>query len=251
MSTRSLRRVTAAFLALLVVGRVSSAVGAQSASDTFAQVRAVDALDPAANSATFIYTGAAADATAATVALNGSDTPATVAPLSTKRLIANALVFDTSAPMDTSGALASAKEAARKWITARSNDRVYTEQFAIYAATDEGVVVQDFTADTGRLLAAIDRVGPPSTDEGRKKTALWSAVRQAALGPDGQERLPAQPGHHGGPERQRQRGPAGRRHRRDRQFPGHRVRRRLHRQRLQRRPDRVARATPTGAGPSR
>ena len=179
MSTRALRRITAAFVALLVIG-VASAVGAQSANDTFAQIRAVDALDPAANNATFIYTGPAGDATNATVTINGEATPATVAPLSSKRLLANALVFDTSAPMDSSGALASAKEAARTWVKSRSNDRAYTEQFAIYAANDEGVLLQDFTADTTRLLAAIDRVGPPSTEDGRKKTALWSAVRQAA-----------------------------------------------------------------------
>ncbi|HEY5153736.1 MAG TPA: hypothetical protein VIJ47_03310, partial [Acidimicrobiales bacterium] len=179
MSTRALRCLTAGVVGLLLLG-TSSAVGAQTATDTFAQIRAVDALDPAANSATFLYTGPAADATAATVSINDTATPATVAPLSSKRLLANALVFDTSQPMESSGALASAKEAARTWIRSRSNDRIYTEQFAIYAANDEGILVQDFTADTGRLLAAIDRVGPPASEDGRKKTALWPAVRQAA-----------------------------------------------------------------------
>jgi len=178
MSTRTLRCLAAGVAGLLLIG-LSTAVGAQSATDTFAQIRAVDALDPAANSATFLYTGAPGDATRATVSINGTATPATVAPLSSKRLLANALVFDTSSPMDSSGALAAAKEAARTWIKSRSNDRVYTEQFAIYAANDEGVLIQDFTADTTRLLAAIDRVGPPATEEGRKKTALWAAIRQA------------------------------------------------------------------------
>jgi len=179
MSARALRRLTAGVVGLLLIG-LSTAAGAQSVSDTFTQIRAVNALDPAANSATFISTGPAADASSATVDINGTASPATVAPLSTKHLLANAMVFDTSASMDTSGALASAKEAARTWINSRSNDRTFTEQFAIYAANDEGVLVQDFTADTTRLLAAIDRVGPPSTEDGRKKTALWSAVRQAA-----------------------------------------------------------------------
>lgn len=180
MTTRTLRRITAVVVAGALLC-LASAVSAQSAPDTFGQIRAVDAIDPTANAATFIYTGSASDAQRATVKLNGSDvTPVTVTPLSEKRLIANALVFDTSSDMDASGALSAAKEAARAWIRGRSNDRVYTEQFGIFAANDEGVVVEDFTADTNRLLAALDRVGPPSTEAGRSKTALWAAVRAAA-----------------------------------------------------------------------
>jgi tight adherence protein B len=177
---RTLRRVTAVVVGLTLLG-LTAAVGAQSAETPFAQVRAVDALDPTATGATFIYTGSESDALKGTVTINqNAVTPAKTEKLTPKRLVANALVFDTSEAMDTSGALASAKEAARQWIRGRSNDRTFTEQFAIYAANDEGVLIQSFTADASRLLSAIDQVGPPSTDKGRTKTALWATVRQAA-----------------------------------------------------------------------
>src|SRR6185436_10890181 len=43
-----------------------------------------------------------------------------------------------------------------------------------------GILVQAFTADKNSLFEALTRVGPPSTEEARSKTALWSALRQAA-----------------------------------------------------------------------
>ena len=78
--------------------------------------------------------------------------------------------------MDTSGALASAKEAARKWITAADP----SVRFAIYTASDTGLMVQAFTADKTSLIEALNRVGPPPVEAARAKTALWSALRQAA-----------------------------------------------------------------------
>jgi len=178
MIAHPLRRLTAAAVALVVLGG-ASVVSAQNAPSSFLQVRAVKSDDPSHDVATYFATGSGADTPTLTV--NGSDVSvesAKVAPPDTP--MGNALIFDTSSAMDTSGALAASKEAARNWIKSRTGDRVTSEWFAIYTASDTGRLVQAFTNDQALLLSALDRVGPPDTDQARSKTALWSALNQAA-----------------------------------------------------------------------
>jgi len=171
---------------VLVVLAVAVVPGASAASSsnpaTFVQVRAVDSLDPA--SPTVSYFDAGTDQGAPPkITLNGSavsvGTP-TPDPASTQRGIA--VVLDTSNAAESSGSLVAAKSALKAWITGRTGAAVTSEEFAIYAANDTGVLVQDFTNDTTKLVAAIDQVSPPTSEAARKKSALWSAIRQAGAG---------------------------------------------------------------------
>jgi tight adherence protein B len=187
VSARGLGRLASAAVVLAVLAGASAA-SAQSANTAFTQVRAVDGLDPAANAATYIATGA--NGGSPTLTVNDANVDATkTGPMPDTRPIGNALVFDTSAPMDTSGALTSAKEAARTWIKSRTGNRVTTEQFAIYTAGETGEQVQPFTSDQSLLIGALDRVGPTSNEAGRSKTALWAAVNLAAAALNSQSTL--------------------------------------------------------------
>ena len=68
--------------------------------------------------------------------------------------------------MDTSGALISAKDAAKDWVRSRSNGRETSEIFAVYAASMSSDQLQTFTADTARnrrhrpCRASLVRGGP-------------------------------------------------------------------------------------------
>ena len=187
MSTRTIGRMAAAAVAIAVLAGAGAA-SAQTASAPFTQVRAVDGLDPTANQATYFATGA--DSSSPKLTVNGANVDASkTGPLPDARPIGNALVFDTSAPMDTSGALSSAKEAARTWIKSRTGARATAEEFAIYTAGATGEQVQAFTSNQDLLLGALDRVGPPSNEAGRSKTALWAAINLAAAALNSQSML--------------------------------------------------------------
>jgi tight adherence protein B len=146
-------------------------------------LRRVDTRNPAESVAQFIYTGNASDVAGAQLSENGNvvDTDAPRAlPGSTPESVA--LVFDTADAMDGSSALVEAKEAAKQWVRGRTAEQQATQAFAVFVASDKGVQIQDFTTDTTRIVNAIDRIGPASTEEARQQSALWSAVRQAADG---------------------------------------------------------------------
>jgi tight adherence protein B len=176
------RRMKVAWLAavavILAMFALAPAGSAQSSDAPFTQMRGVGhSPDDQADLA--FYFAAGSGGGSPSVTLNGN--PADVKgakPVTAGGVVdtGNALVFDTSEAMDKSGALASAKEAARSWITAADA----TQRFAIYTAADKGNLVQAFTADKSLLLEGLDHVGPPDTEAARSKTALWSAVRQAA-----------------------------------------------------------------------
>ena len=167
----------ATVVALLALLGLSSAGSAQSADAPLLQVREVNSLDPAANTATFFSSGGSG----ISMSLDGTAvTPTSVTPLPTTRPIGNVLIFDTSTDMDKSGALASAKDRARKWIDARAGDRGLTEQFAILVTGEGGKVIQGLTASTALLDEALDNVGPSADESIRDKSALWSAIRQGA-----------------------------------------------------------------------
>ena len=180
MSALSSRRVATFAAAILVLALVGSAsVSAQSSDAPLTQVRGVRSDATSTDVASYFAAGSGGGSPIISVngtsvdLVDASKLPAVVP-------MGNALIFDTSSAMDTSGALASAKEAARTWIRARTGSAASGEKFAIYTASDTGNLVQSFTSDQTVLLAALDQVGPPSTESARSKTALWSAVRQAA-----------------------------------------------------------------------
>ncbi|MGZ4707217.1 MAG: type II secretion system F family protein [Acidimicrobiales bacterium] len=168
----------AAVAVILAVFALAPAGSAQSADAPLLQVREVNSLDPTANTATFFSSGGTSGAS---FSLNGDPlTPTSITALPTARSMGNVLVFDTSTDMDKSGALAAAKDQARKWIAARTGDRTLTQQFAVVVTSDGGKVIQGLTASPVLLNEALDNVGPSTEEAERDKSALWSAIRQGA-----------------------------------------------------------------------
>jgi tight adherence protein B len=167
-------------VAALVVA--PAALAASTGSTSFVQVRAIDSLDVASPKVTYFDQGSDQGSAPKIVAGGVAakvGTPVLQGP-STPRAIA--VIFDTSTAAESSGSLVAAKAGLTTWIEGRTGAALTEEQFAIYAANDQGDLVQDFTADTAKLVAAINQVAPPSNAEAQKKSALWSAVRQAAAG---------------------------------------------------------------------
>ena len=180
--THSSGRLAAVVSALALVAAIAMAVAvpASAAESSPLQIRRVDTTDTAASSLQFLFNGSGADATGATLTEGGSGVDAARAvPLPDSERLAVALVFDTSSAMDTSGALVSAKDAAKKWISGRSTAEQANQLVAVYTAGELGQRVQDFTADTARIVAAIDRVAPSPEATTNEDSALWSAVQQA------------------------------------------------------------------------
>ncbi len=132
-------------------------------------LRQIDSTDPAKAKADFIWTGNESDLSSAKLTVNGTQVP-TEQPsaIPADAPVGVALVIDTGPNMDQSGALVSAKEAAKQWI-----DDAGDTSFAIYGAGDKAALIQSFTTDKERAKSAIDRLGPS------KASALWSTVRQA------------------------------------------------------------------------
>lgn len=157
-------------LVVLVLGLVALPSAQAQGNRAQLLLRQVDSTDPSKAKADFIWTGGDNDAGSAKLTVNGAEVPterAAKLPAAQARTGVS-LVFDTGPNMDQSGALVSAKEAAKQWI-----DRTSDTAFAIYAAGDKATVVQTFTTDKERAKSAIDRLGPS------KASSLWTAVRQA------------------------------------------------------------------------
>ncbi len=174
--------VGAVVLAALALAVAPAALAANANPTNFVQIRSIDALNAASPNILYFDQGTGQGSPPKLVA-NDTEVKAgtpTLQPPSTPRGIA--VVLDTSNAAETSGSLVAAKAALISWIQGRTGDALIDEEFAIYAANDTGVLVQDFTNDTTKLVAAINQVAPPSATEARTKTALWSAVRQAAAG---------------------------------------------------------------------
>jgi tight adherence protein B len=174
--------VGAVVLAALALALAPAALAASSNPSNFVQIRSIDALNAASPNILYFDQGSGQGSPPKLVA-NGTEVKAgtpTLQPPSTPRGIA--VVLDTSNAAETSGSLVAAKAALTSWIEGRTGDAAIDEEFAIYAANDTGVLVQDFTNDTTKLVAAINQVAPPSNTEARTKTAMWAAVRQAAAG---------------------------------------------------------------------
>lgn len=168
-------------LLAVVLGIAAGSAGAGSGGGAGLVVRSVDSTDPNATAATVLYTGSEADLDGATVTENGQAVDVdSVTPFDTSTTQSVALIFEISAAMDDSGALVAAKDAAREWVTglpAGSGPRI-----SIVTASDNASLVLDYTTNRERILDALERVAPAPTENGRKKTALFSAVRMAAQG---------------------------------------------------------------------
>ena len=111
----------------------------------------------------------------------GGDLPTSApTPLAANEKLSVGLVFDTTTVMDESGALVSAKDAAKRWLQGRSAAEQANQLVGVYATAGEATQIQSPTADTARIIAAIDRVAPPSDAAANEKSALWGSVRLAA-----------------------------------------------------------------------
>ncbi len=169
--------------AALVLAPAALAASGSSNPASFVQVRAIDDLSAPKQPLITYYDHGEGQGAPPKVTVNGSSvdvgTP-TLQPDSTPQGIA--LVFDTSDAAESSGTLVAAKAAAIKWVQGLSPQAAAADQFAVYEANDVGQLVQDFTNDPTKVVAAINQVGPTSNAAAVKKTALWSAVRQAAAG---------------------------------------------------------------------
>jgi tight adherence protein B len=167
--------------ALVVLGLFAgwTATAGASGGDAL-QIRRVDTIDPGRSTVQFLYTGDRSDIAGATVSDNGNEAP-TTAPqaLSQNSKIAVALVFDTTNAMDSSGALVTAKTAAARWLEGRSAAEKANQLVGVYTANAEPDQVQGLTSDSGRILAAIDRVAPPAEAGANKKSAMWGAIALA------------------------------------------------------------------------
>ena len=124
------------------------------------------------------------------------------------------------APMDTSGALASAKDAAKQWIAGPQRRRARRRSVRDLLRRRHGRAAPGLHRPTPTAaIAGIDQVAPAERRGRQDKTALWSRD------PPGRQRAwptssgPAQPGRHGRPGRQRQRRRRVGRQRRGRQRP--------------------------------
>jgi hypothetical protein len=147
------------------------------------QIRKVDTTDSSRSTVQFLSTADPRAVAGAVLSDNGVDVSGSAPTiLAANEKVAVALVFDTSSGMDDSGALVSAKDAARAWINGRSAAEAANQRVGIFTASDVANRVQDFTSDTTRILSAIDRVAPPAKELANEKTALWSAIQQAGDG---------------------------------------------------------------------
>jgi tight adherence protein B len=181
LSLPAIASALASALVLLIGLTAGSTVPAGAAGGDALQIRRVDTTDPAASTMQVLYTGNPSDVREAVLTDNGdavgSGTPRALAA---SARIGVALVFDTSSAMDDSGALVSAKDAARAWINGRTAEEKANQLVGVYTASAEPLQIQGPTSDTARILAAIDRVAPPSEAGANEKTALWGSIRLAA-----------------------------------------------------------------------
>ena len=177
-------RIVAAVAALaaivaLAAGWTAAAATAGAAGTDALQIRQVDTTNRDQSKVQFLSVNGP-DATlnegGATVATS------TPTPLAETESVGVALVFDTSSAMDDTGGLVAAKTAARRWIEGRSAAEKDNQRIGIYTSAGTAVRILDFTSDTQRILDGIDRVAPPVEVAANDKSALWSAIRQAADG---------------------------------------------------------------------
>lgn len=173
--------------ALLLTVLLSGTAGAGADNEPTLFIRAVDSTNPASTAVSFAAVGGA-DAGSATLSQGGRPVQSNAPqPLPANTPMAIAFVFDTSTPMDSSGALAAAKDEAKQWLRSLDAQQRAGRTYAVYAAGDTGEQVQGFTSDANRAITAIDKVGPAAAEAVKDRTALWSAIRQAGNGLDEEE----------------------------------------------------------------
>jgi tight adherence protein B len=170
-------------IALFVTMVVGGTADAGSGDEPVLFVRAVDATDPGNAEVPFVYTGGTPGDIQLTQDGKGVDASAPT-PLPDATPMALAFVFDVSAAMDSSGALAASKEEVKQWLRGLDAEQRSARTYAVYSAGKTGEQVQSFTSDVNRAIAAIDRVAPANVEDDKRYTALWSAIRQAGNGLD-------------------------------------------------------------------
>ena len=108
--------------------------------------------------------------------------------------------------MDSSGALAAAKDEAKQWSRGLNAGERAGEQFAVYAAGQTAASRSRTSPRDINRAHRRHRQGRAGQHRGReKKTALWSAIRQAGNGLADDTRAQAEPVRLRRPDRQRQR----------------------------------------------
>lgn len=187
MVPRRLRALTrrvwlVSLVALVATVMAAGAAGAGGNDQETLFIRAVDASDPANVVVGFVHAGSG-DVSSARLEQGDRTVDASAPqPLSGTTPMSIALVFDVSEPMDSSGALAAAKDEAKQWLRGLDASQRAGRSFAVYAAGASGEQIIDFTSDINRVVTAIDRVGPAEVQDERSRTALWSAIRLAGNG---------------------------------------------------------------------
>ncbi len=178
-TSRAVWAISIVALCITVLLGGTARAGSSNEPDVF--VRAVDATNPASTAVGFVST--AGDVSNMTLTQNGKQVQASAPlPLPDSTPMAVAFVFDVSEPMDSSGALAAAKDEAKQWLRGLNASERTARKFAVYSAGQSGEQLQDFTSDINRAIAGIDKVAPANTEDAKKSTALWSAIRQAGNG---------------------------------------------------------------------
>ena len=134
------------------------------------QVRSIDTRDPANVAMVVEYSGNASALESATITQNGDELrPDAVAPLP-GGLVSTVYAIDTSEAMDDGGALVQTREALAEII----RNAPEGQQIGIVSFGGTARVVQRLTADTDRLLAAVEGLGPTGG------SALWNGIETAA-----------------------------------------------------------------------
>jgi tight adherence protein B len=169
--------------AVLLGGTARAASGDQPG----VSVRAVDATNPSSVATGYMVVNGA-DPSNITLTQDGKQVDASApVPLPDSTPMAVAFVFDVSAPMESSGALAASKDEAKQWLRGLNADERAGRRFAVYSAGKTPEMIQDFTSDVNRAIGGIDKVGPATVEDDQKYSALWGAIQQAGNGLAGEK----------------------------------------------------------------
>ncbi len=173
--TRLLGGLAASFVACLLVVAGPAVLGQEGGELPDLSVRKVDASDPTAVQASFIWTGERQALEDLVVRQGGREVehPPPV-PLATAGIeTAIVVAVDTSGSMGTNGGLAATQETLRSLV----DDLEGNEALGLVSFNTEVEVLSEVTTDKDELRDAIDRLSAPEDGE----TALWGGLRRAAL----------------------------------------------------------------------
>lgn len=173
--SRLLGGVAAAFVACLLVAVGPAVLGQESEGLPDLSVRKVDASDPAAVQASFIWTGDRQALDEMAVRQNGRAVEhAPPVPLATAGIeTAIVVAVDTSRSMGRNGGVAATQETLRGLVDSLEGN----EAMGLVSFNTEVEVLSEVGSDKDELRDAIDRLSAPEDGD----TALWGGLRRAAL----------------------------------------------------------------------